>query len=251
MESNKNGNYFSVHSSTHLKRYYSGKYHLSQKLDRKTSDIIEYPVDGLNVPVNEPINIRWDKKKMSFFRHLPGTDGLGSNKQSANISLVIIAYDNHGHGQPYKLANNILNNGQHKVILPSSMRNKGDRFKIGIHDSREYTKIGWHHGTFQLSPKRQRYEANNNTDIEPILFPSPILDTGLPLWGNHSIIQKHIIVRQARRLLGPSSCHISALSLMLQIELGFDGFTVLGHKVDLGSIVSNPFTIIPQTNFCI
>jgi hypothetical protein len=38
---------------------------------------------------------------------------------------------------------------------------------------------------------------------------------------------------------------------MVQIEFGFDGFTVLGRQVDLGAVSSNPFAIIPQTNFCI
>jgi hypothetical protein len=251
MQSNNDGNYFSIHSSSHLKRYYSDKHHLMQKRDRRSSNIIQYPSDGIDLPVNVPIDIRWDKYRLGYFRHLPGTDGLGSVKQSKNITLIIIAYDKHGNGNAYRLVNDIPNSGQRRVILPASLRNKGDKFKIGIHDSREYTKIGWHHGEFQLSPKRQRYEHNNNTELEPILFPAPILDTGFPLWGNNTGMQKHLIIRPSRHLLGPSTCPGAALSMMLQIEFGFDGFTVLGNKIDIGSVASNPFTIIPQTNYCL
>lgn len=249
---NGEGHYFSIHSSAHLKRQYSGKYHLSQKRDRKVSDIIQYPTEGSSVSTHTPIEIKWDKKGMSFFRHLSGTDGMGSVKTSSNVSIFIIVYDKRGYGNAYKLATNILNNGSYKTILPSKLRNIGEKFTIGIHDSREYTKIGWHHGKFHLAPKRQRYEDNNGTNLEPVLFPSPILDTGLPLWSNSTILyQQKRMIQPDRKLIGPNTCPRASLSLLLQIEFGFDGFTVLGNKIDLGSVCSNPFTIIPQTNICI
>lgn len=249
---NGEGNYFSIHSSAHLKRYYSGKYYLSQKRDRKISDVIQYPREGSSVSTHTPIEIKWNKNVMSFFRHLRGTDGIGSVKTSSNVSIFIIVYDKHGYSNAYKLATNILNNGSYKTILPSKLRDIGEKFTIGIHDSREYTKIGWHHGKFHLAPKRQRYENNNDTNLELVLFPSPVLDTGFPLWGNSTILyQQKKMIQQNRNLIGPNTCAGASLSVLLQIEFGFDGFTVLGNKVDLGSVCSNPFTIIPQTNFCI
>jgi hypothetical protein len=85
------------------------------------------------------------------------------------------------------------------------------------------------------------------TYVEP-----PVVDNGLPLWGlgaNSSLVIPKI---QSRRLdIGPSNCPNSALSLLLQVEFGFDGFTLLGKKYTLGSTHSNPFTIIPQKNFCL
>lgn len=251
MQRNNDGVYFSIHSSSHIRRYYSNKFHLSQNDKRKQSDIIQYPTDGIFVPVNSPIVIKWDKNKMNYFRHLPGTDGMGSTKLSKNVSLFIISFDKNGHSNAHELVNNIPNNGNYKIKLRSWLRNTGDKFKIAIRDSKEYTKLGWHHGKFQLSPKRQRYELYNNTKLETALFPSPILDTGLPLWGNSSLSKMRISSRNSRELIGPNKCPGAALSVLLQIEFGFDGFNVLGKHVDLGSVCSNPFTIIPQTNICV
>lgn len=252
MQKNNDGVYFSVHSNARINRYYSNKFHLSQNRDRTKSSVVEYPSSGVSVPIHLPIIIKWHNESMKYFRNIPGTDGMGADKVSSNISIIIIAYNKNRSSNAYELVNNIVNVGAYKVSLPSWLRSVGEEFTIAIHDSKEYTKIAWHHGKFKLAPRSNQYERRDNSKLEPVNVSPPMLENGLYLWGDYMVSNKQMTSKQSSRdLAGQTVCPNSAISIMLQIEFGFDGFTVLGKQMAVGSARSNPFIVIPQTNFCI
>jgi hypothetical protein len=241
--------HFSVHSSARLDRFHSDKKtKLTQKRNWKQGpSIFQYPRDKSVVPTGQKISIKWDKNQMKYFKHRPGTDGMGEDKVSPKVSLII-AVEN---GTAYQLANNIDNSGLYETSLPDELRNFGEKFFLIIHDFEEYTKMAWHHGTFTLTPPRRRIPLNATNVLEPVYVEPPIVERGLPLWGNNSLsltVPEEPKKNLERRLV---TCPNSALSLLLQVEFGFDGFTLLGKKYTLGSTHSNPFTIIPQKNFCL
>jgi len=242
--------HFSVHSSAQLDRFHSDKKtKLTQKRNWKQGpSVFQYPRDKSVVLTGQKISIKWDKNQMKYFKHRPGTDGMGEEKVSPKVSLII-AVEN---GTAYQLANNIDNSGTHETTLPDELHNLGKKFFLIIHDFEEYTKMAWHHGTFTLTPPRRRIPLNATNGLEPVYVEPPIVEHGAPLWGlalttpEDPHPNKNIEVE--RRLV---TCPNSALSLLLQVEFGFDGFTLLGKKYTLGSTHSNPFTIIPQKNFCL
>jgi hypothetical protein len=245
--------YFSVHSSARLDRFYTNeKIKLVQKKDLPAGSVIfQYPQEGSIVPTNTKIQIKWDKDQMRFFKHYSGTDGMGEDYISPKVSLIIVTI-NSTNTEAYQLANHIPNTGLYETVLPEFLRTLGQRFFLVIHDSNEYTKMAWHKGTFSLTPPRIRFPAENRTnELKPVYVEPPTLATGCPLWGNCSTLS--LVIPETQRLLanGPKTCPNAALSLLLQVEFGFDGFTLLGKKYTLGSTTSNPFIIIPQTNFCI
>ena len=242
--------HFSVHSSARLDRFHSDKkVKLSQKKSWQGSSVFQYPRDGSVVPIDKVITIKWDKNKMTYFRHRPGTDGMGEDKVSPKVSIIIVSKEGN---EAYQLANNINNSGEYKIKLPEILRYLGKNFFLVIHDSNEYSKMAWHHGTFKLAPLRSHAPLNGSVELPYTYVEPPVVEFGLPLWGlgeNSSLTIPEI---QSRRLdIGPSNCPNSALSLLLQVEFGFDGFTLLGKKYTLGSTHSNPFTLIPQKNFCL
>jgi hypothetical protein len=238
--------HFSVHSSARLDRFHSDKKtKLTQKRNWKQGpSIFQYPRDKSVVPTGQKISIKWDKNQMKYFKHRPGTDGMGEDKVSPKVSLII-AVEN---GSAYQLANNIDNIGSYEITLPDELRNLGKKFFLIIHDFEEYTKMAWHHGTFTLTPPRRRIPLNATNGLEPVYVEPPIVERGVPLWGLALTIPEEPKKNLERRLV---ICPSSALSLLLQVEFGFDGFTLLGKKYTLGSTHSNPFTIIPQKNFCL
>jgi hypothetical protein len=245
--------YFSVHSSARLNRFHTDKkIKLGQKKDRLSGPhIFQYPHGGSIVPTNSKIQIKWDKNQMKFFNHYPGTDGMGEDVVSPKVSLIIVTI-NGTNTDAYQLANHISNTGAYETVLPEFLRTLGQRFFLVIHDSNEYTKMAWHPGTFSLTPPRIRYPVVNHTNtLDKVYVEPPILENGCPLWGNCSTLTFVVPETQRRLANGPKTCPNAALSLLLQVEFGFDGFTLLGKKYALGSRTSNPFTIIPQTNFCI
>jgi hypothetical protein len=245
--------HFSVHSSARLDRFHTDKkIRLAQKKDLVTSQsIFQYPHEESIVPTSSKIQIKWDKDQMKFFNHYPGTDGMGEDRISPKVSLILVVI-NDTNTDAYQLANHISNTGSYETVLPEFLRTLGQRFFLIIHDSNEYTKMAWHKGTFSLTPPRSRFPARNHTnDLDLVYVEPPILADGCPLWGNCSALS--LVIPETQRLLanGPKTCPNAALSLLLQVEFGFEGFTLLGKKYSLGSTTSNPFTIIPQTNFCI
>jgi len=239
--------HFSVHSSARLDRFHSDKKtKLTQKREWQGPSIFQYPRDKSVVPTGQKISIKWDKNQMKYFKHRPGTDGMGEDKVSPKVSLII-AVEN---GTAYQLANNIDNSGSHEITLPDELHNLGKKFFLIIHDFEEYTKMAWHHGTFTLTPPRRRIPLNATNELVPVYVEPPIVERGVPLWGLALTVPDELQPKKTleRRLV---TCPNSALSLLLQVEFGFDGFTLLGKKYTLGSTHSNPFTIIPQTNFCL
>jgi hypothetical protein len=238
--------HFSVHSSARLERFHSDK--KIKLLQRPDSSVFQYPRDGSVVPIDKNITIKWDKNKLKYFRHRPGTDGMGEDKVSPKVSIIIVSKEGN---EAYQLANNINNSGEYRIKLPEILKYLGKKFFLVIHDSNEYSKMAWHHGTFTLRP-RSHAPLNGTAELPYTYVEPPVVDNGLPLWGlgaNSSLVIPKI---QSRRLdIGPSNCPNSALSLLLQVEFGFDGFTLLGKKYTLGSTHSNPFTLIPQKNFCL
>jgi len=240
--------HFSVHSSARLDRFHSDKKtKLTQKRNWKQGpSIFQYPRDKSVVPTGQKISIKWDKNQMKYFKYRPGTDGMGEDKVSPKVSLII-AVEN---GTAYQLANNIDNSGTHEITLPDELHNLGKKFFLIIHDFEEYTKMAWHDGTFTLTPPRRRIPLNTTNELEPVYVEPPILEHGASLWGLALTVPDELQPKKnlERRLV---TCPNSALSLLLQVEFGFDGFTLLGKKYTLGSTHSNPFTIIPQTNFCL
>jgi len=239
--------HFSVHSSARLDRFHSDK---KVKLShRQGSSVFQYPRDGSVVPIDQVITIKWDKNKMKYFRHRPGTDGMGEDKVSPKVSIIIVSKEGN---EAYQLANNINNSGEYRIKLPEILRYLGKNFFLVIHDSNEYSKMAWHHGTFKLAPPRSHAPLNGSAELPYTYVEPPIVEFGLPLWGLGANSSLTIPEIQSRRLdIGPSNCPNSALSLLLQVEFGFDGFTLLGKKYTIGSTHSNPFTLIPQKNFCL
>lgn len=242
--------HFSVHSSARLDRFHSSKkIKLVQKRNWFGSSVFQYPRDKSVVVTGKKMSVKWDKNQLKYFRHRPGTDGLGEEKVSPKVSIIIVSEKMH---TAYQLANDINNSGSHEIVLPDALHLLGTRFFLVIHDAKEYTKMAWHHGTFTLSPPRRRVHFNETLGLEPVYVEPPIVDGGVPLWGNNVTVEALQISLPNRRLeIGPTNCPNSALSLLLQVEFGFDGFTLLGKKYTLGSTHSNPFTIIPQKNFCL
>jgi hypothetical protein len=242
----------SVHSSAKLDRhYFKDKLCLTHRRNDIQNSTFQYPYAGEVYHTSRPIHIKWDKDKLKHFNHLPGTDGLGSEQNPHKISLIIVSHNN---GKAYQLANNINNTGSYYTVLPDSIINNGDKYFMVLHDARENSRISWQAGYFTL--RNPRYDIDNHTpepsELPPVNFEPPVLENGIPLWNtNHPIDTNSDNSENRRALAGPNNCQNAALSILLQIEFGFDGFTVLGHKYSLGSTVSNPFTIIPQRNFCL
>lgn len=247
--------YFSVHSSARLDRFYTpDRIKLLQKHNHKESSVIEYPRNGAVVPTNRPIFIKWDKDGLKQFVHQPGTDGMGSQKIPFKVNLIIVAINSHGQRRAYELASHIFNNGIHKIQLSDELRSLGNRFFIVIHDAKEYNKIAWHDGVFTLANngenlRKHRITNNGSQSLMPAYIIPPFVEGSVPLWDytNNSIIPYGV----HRMLAGPDACPKAALSIMLQLEFGFDGFNVLGKQVSIGNVRSSPFVIIPQTNICL
>jgi hypothetical protein len=250
-ENEKPATYFSVHSSARLDRFYTpNRIKLLQKHNHKESSIIEFPHNGAVVPTDRHINIRWDKNGLKQFVHQPGTDGMGSQKTPLKVNLIIVAINSKGQRRAYELANHVFNNGIYKIQLSDILRSLGTHFFIVIHDAGEYNRIAWHDGTFTLAKTGANLRKNNETNsLIPAYIIPPFVEGSLPLWdySNSSIIH----YREHRMLAGPASCPNSAVSIMLQLEFGFDGFTVLGKQISIGNVRSSPFVIIPQTNICL
>lgn len=250
-ENEKPETYFSVHSSARLDRFYTpNRIKLLQKHNHKESSIIEYPHNGAVVPTDRPITIKWDKNGLKQFVHQPGTDGMGSQKIPLKVNLIIVAINSKGQRRAYELANRVFNNGIYKIQLSDSLRSLGTHFFIVIHDAGEYNRIAWHDGTFTLAKNGANLRKKNEThSLTPAYIIPPFVEGSLPLWdySNSSIVH----YREHRMLAGPASCPNSAVSIMLQLEFGFDGFTVLGKQISIGNVRSSPFVIIPQTNICL
>jgi hypothetical protein len=244
----------SVHSSAKLDRYYlPDKLCLSHRRNYIKNPTFEYPKDGEVYDTSRKMHIKWEKNRLKYFKHMPGTDGLGSEQNPNKISVVIVSHNN---GKAYQLANNINNTGSYYASIPDSILSNGEQFFMVIHDARENSHIAWQNGNFRLRKPVYDNDITHNRKIEintllPVNFAPPILEDNIPLWNTNQPINNVSNNVQIRRsLAGPNNCQNAALSILLQIEFGFDGFTVLGHKYSLGSTVSNPFAIIPQTNFC-
>lgn len=245
----------SVHSSAKLDRHYlPDKICLTQRRNYNKNTMFKYPKDGEVYDTSRQMNIKWDKNILKHFKHMPGTDGLGSEQNPNKINIIIVSHNN---GKAYQVANNVNNTGSYYVSIPESILNNGDHFFMVIHDARENSRIAWQNGHFKL--RKPLYDNSNiynrrreiNT-LLPVNFAPPILEGGISLWSSKTSNNNSSTNNDVRRsLAGPNNCQNAALSILLQIEFGFDGFTVLGRQYSLGSTVSNPFTIIPQTNFCL
>ena len=256
--------HFSTHSSARLDRFYTKeKIHLSQRRD-SDSNVFQYPRDGSVVPTHKVNTVKWDKNEMKYFKHIPGTDGMGADKISSKVSLIIVAI-NGNFSSAFQLANGIDNNGTYDVRFPEFLHLVGRDFFMVIHDFEEYSKMAWNKGTFKLEPivRNQRNKIPvHPIRLDPVYIEPPIVENRLPLWGSARSVftipvapaPAHVLQNNGthRELItGPSTCPSTSLSIMLQIEFGFDGFTLLGKTYTLGSTHSNPFTVVPQTNFCI
>lgn len=250
---------FSVHSSSRLNRYFSNKkICLMQRRNNDKDNIFTYPKDGLTLSTSKNIHIQWKKDGLKHFKNKQGTDGIGVSQIPKKINLAIVSSDN---GKAYQLANNINNTGTYYTKFPDDLLKNGHRYFMVIHDSDEYSHIAWQNKGFSLikpvDNHIDKHIPNRNNDsihLNPIDIFSPVFEDGTRLWNvveHRNITTGKIIGKQQRILAGPYKCPRDSLSIMLQIEFGFDGFTVLGRKMPLGSTASNPFVIIPQTNFCI
>jgi hypothetical protein len=242
---------FSVHSSARLDRFYSNKkVKILQKREPRGEPIFTFPESGDVLTVNQPIFIIWNKNGMRYFKHKQGSDGIGSDESPKKVGIVLVCDDTK---RAYQLANNIDNSGSHIAALPETLLSLCKRFFLAIHDADEYTKIHWMPGSFSLKKRhfRIRQAPVRPISLVPVNIEAPLIENGLPLWNNTLLILKTNTSRINRRLASSTSCPNAALSVMLQIEFGFDGFTLMGHRTSLGSTTSNPFTIIPQKNFCV
>jgi hypothetical protein len=239
----------SLHSSAKLDRHYlPDKLCFTHRRNYNKDTTFEYPKDGEIYDTSRLMHIKWDKNSLKHFKHIPGTDGIGSEQNPNKISIIIVSHNN---GKAYQLANNVNNTGSHYVSIPESILSNGEQFFMVIHDARENSRIAWQNGNFKLRKPVYIRKREINT-LPPVNFAPPILEGGIPLWNSKLSNNNSSMNNDIRRsLAGPNNCQNAALSILLQIEFGFDGFTVLGHKYSLGSTVSNPFTIIPQTNFCL
>jgi len=239
---------FSVHSSSRTDRYFSPKkICIMQRRSGKEESIINYPNNGLSLTINRGFIIKWNKDALKYFKHKPGTDGLGSEEIPNKINILLISVDN---GKAYQIAANVNNTGSYYIRFDGPLFNNEHRYFIALHDSNEYSHIAWQKGHFTI--KRHTHNTSS-ISFSPVDIESPILENGSQLWktveSNNTNNNANYNIR--RSLAGPEKCPREALSIMLQIEFGFDGFTVLGKKIPLGSTASNPFVIIPQTNFCL
>jgi len=229
---------FSVHSNARTNRYFTQN-------AAKLSMACAKPVFNLPsvITTEKPVQIKWNKDAMRHFEHIKGTDGMGTDVISPKVNLIIVILEGNGSSSALQFADNIANTGSYNGVIPDWLRKVGRRFFMAIHDSREYTKMAWDNSTFFLIQPilRQRASSPSQTiSLDPIYIE--------PIWQNLTTIKNN---GNGRSLLGPTVCQGASLSLMLQVEFGFNGFTVLGHKFAMGSINSRPYVIIPQTNFCI
>jgi hypothetical protein len=266
-QDNKNsGIVFSVHSSARMERAFTKKqFKIMQKRDPR-QQTFTYPKKGDLVPIGENVKITWDKYSIGGFKYIKGTDGMGREEHSPKVGLILVSEETK---KAYDLAENIANSGVYYAKFPKTLLKNGDHYFVVIYDSNEYSKIAWNKGSFKLvnppnirgNHDRTMHEELLLTNVEP-----PILDLGLPLWNNTNISQNTISKynmhnssvswvqtskNDGRKLAGPSKCPKSAISVLLQVEFGFDGITILDKRLPIGSTSSSPFTIIPQTNFCV
>ena len=248
----------SAHTSAKLDRHYlPNKICLTNSRNDNTNPTFQYPETGIVYHTSRPINIKWDKDRLKHFKHIQGTDGLGSEQNPKHVNFIVVSKNT---GNAYQIANNINNTGSYYAYFPDSILKDGARFFMVIHDSRENSRIAWQNGNFELRkpPYNIDINASKSNILVPVNFAPPIMEDGIPLWNKERVSQPVIFInnttimeKSRRSLIGPNNCRNAALSILLQIEFGFDGFTVLGRQCSLGSTVSNPFTIVPQTNFCI
>ena len=255
---------FSVHSSSRNDRFYSPSVKIARSRDTTESPVVfRYPVDGSFVPVNKNIKIVWNKNALKYFKHVPGTDGLGSYKNPENVGILVVCEDNQKNVRAYEIAHIIPNSGEHTISLPEVLRSLGEKFFLVIYDIDDFMRMAWQHGSFKLENNHVRNIANKCKDLEPAHVTPPIMDTGLPLWNNTFPLPIVLLYNNTntntntntnvtqRLLIGPDKCKDASLSILLQIEFAFDGFHLLGKKYSLGATQSNPFILVPQTNFCI
>jgi hypothetical protein len=258
--------HFSVHSSARLDRAHTSKnVKLVHKRNTKRNAVFKSPKNGDAVFVNEPITIQWDPNSLKYFNYYKGTDGLGDEKVPDAVDLLIVSVESK---MAYQLANDIANAGIYTTIIPESLLKKGNRFFLVIHDAKEYSRMAWHNGDFELKkrndgafrlrrvPYHKFSNSNSSSELPPANVEPPTIEFDVPLWNNTLLFETrgpsnagHI----QRILVGPKACppQGAALSVLLQMEFGFDGFNVMGRHFALGSASSSPFIIIPQTNFCV
>jgi len=240
---------FSVHSSARLNRYFT-------KTPVKLTRTCAKPIFTIpsELTTNRRVQIKWDRDAMRHFNHIPGTNGMGKDTVSRKVNLILVILDKNGSSSAVQFANNIENRGFHNGVIPDELRKIGRKFLMVIHDAKEYTKMAWDNHTFTLTKPRIHLRGQEPISLLPVYVPPPSTDENHILWGNEtSILQLSPITmqNQSRKLIGPTKCHSASLSLMLQIEIGFNGFTILGRSFALGSTTSRPYVIIPQTNYCI
>lgn len=248
-----NSTTFSLHCSCALDRHFTRtRVHLSHARNGEHS-IVRHPYDGTVLPRVKRTVINWDKNGLKYFKHRPGTDGMGGDEVSKRVNLLLVVKDELGHSKAYQLANGINNTGLYTIAFPffSAPFYGNKKYFVVIHDSDEYTKMSWQNGFF-------KFDSNMPHDIDAKMpkliesyIESPILEDGTLLWGDSVNLHPLENSFERRQLLGPNTCRVASLSVLLQIEIGFDGFTLLGKHYTLGSTESSPFVIIPQTNFCI
>jgi hypothetical protein len=253
---------FSVHSSAQLNRYYTKTYfHLTRSRNEKSSNVFEFPKENAIICTQEPTNVRWDKNSLKYFNYHQGTDGLGVEKVPEKINIIIVAFNEKDKGIAFRLADNVTNTGYHNINFPEELTKYGLRFKLVLHDSKDYSRMAWHNGTFKIvyRPKILRHripsvkiKENVTGLLQQVYIESPTVENDMYLWEESVRSNyKQLQIYDRRILTSQSKCPNAVLSLMLQLELGFDGFTLLGKEFTLGSTRSNPFVLIPQTNICI
>jgi hypothetical protein len=260
--------HFSVHSSARLDRAHTSK---NAKLVHKRSTtrnaVFKSPKKGDTIFVSDPITIQWDPNSLKYFDYYKGTDGLGVEKVPEAVDLLIVSVESK---MAYELANDVANTGSYSTTIPESLLKKGKRFFLVIHDANEYSRMAWHNGNFELKkrpksvfrfrrvPDKKVSNSNSSEDLPPANVEPPTIEFDVPLWNNTLLFETRGSVEQRgghiqRNLAGPKACppQGAALSVLLQMEFGFDGFNVMGRHFALGSTSSSPFIIIPQTNFCV
>ena len=257
--------HFSVHSSARLDRYHTNKNaKLLHKRNTERNAVFKSPKNGDSIFVNEPIRIQWDPNSLKYFDYYKGTDGLGVEKVPDAVNLIIVSVESK---MAYQLANDVANTGTYLTALPESLLKTGKKFFLVIHDASEYSKMAWHNGDFELKKRPEsifrfrrvpdKKVSNSSLELPPANVEPPTIEFDVPLWNNTILFETsrtaQTIGHIQRHLVGPNACspQQAALSVLLQMEFGFDGFNVMGRHFALGSTSSSPFIIIPQTNFCV
>ena len=258
--------HFSVHSSARLERAHTSKNaKLVHKRNTKRNAVFKSPKNGDSVFIGEPITIEWEPNSLKYFDYYKGTDGLGVEKVPEAVNIIIVSVESK---TAYQLENDIKNTGKYTTKIPESLLKRGKRFFLVIHDAKEYSRMAWHNGDFELKkrpdglfrfrrvPDKRISTSNSSEELPPANVEPPTIEFDIPLWNNTLLFETigpSNIGHIQRILVGPSACspQQAALSVLLQMEFGFDGFNIMGRHFSMGSTSSSPFIIIPQTNFCV